>query len=595
MKKILFSSVLIAGLFLSGCSNFLEESAYSSFTKEEAYSNPTLVYLNTLASVYTAMGVQGCAYDCDFGAGGINYLSEFSSDLVIIQGRRSDWVDGGANQQIGLHTWTPSHSLFEASWNYQYQIIGLCNSSIDDLQAMIDEGGEEFLQDYIYELRAIRAYYYLNLLGMFARVPIVTSSSMSVGAVEQPERSEVYAFLRDELAEIIPHLSDQEGVSGSGEYYGRMNKATGYMMMAKLAANAAVWSQDVWNDGKFTGGIDAVGQTVTDLGKAQMITLDGTERNAWETVIYCQEQLAAMGYALNPDDHENFTTNNSSSVENIFVRPNNSTNYQLPQRYMAYSMHSNHTRALANATGSNGPSSSVQAALLFGLTLDENAGADVIDPTDYSNADPRWDMFFYSGPIEVDGVPVSMSSDYHDQLYYLPFAVKVDHGSPLSGSKEEYDMWCAGARIRKVEIDPAVDVFSWAFDYQEADIVVYRYADALLLAAEAKYRLGDSAGALDDINAIRNRVGATPRESVDLQTILDERGLELVWETTRRDDLIRFGMFTEPTADKYVGCPAATGAGAWTYDEVGDKLVFPIPVNVLNLNTNLTQNPGYAG
>ena len=43
MKKTLLSSIILAGLIFSSCSNFLEETAYSSFDKEEAYSNPTLV------------------------------------------------------------------------------------------------------------------------------------------------------------------------------------------------------------------------------------------------------------------------------------------------------------------------------------------------------------------------------------------------------------------------------------------------------------------------------------------------------------------------------------------------------------------------
>ena len=591
MKKTLLSSIILAGLIFSSCSNFLEETAYSSFDKEEAYSNPTLVYLNAVASVYTSMGLQGVMWDADFSGGGINYLSEYSADLGIVQGRRSDWVDGGVHQQIFLHSWTPSHNLFLDSWNYQYQVIGLCNASIDDLQAVLDEGGDEFLQDYINELRAVRAYYYMSLVNMYARIPIVTSSSMSVSDVAQSTRKEAYEFVRDELTEIIPTLSDENGVKSSSEYYGRMTKAAGYMMMARLAANAAIWSQDDWNDGRFVGGIDAVESTVTELGKQQMITLDGETRNAWETVIYCQEKLAEMGYQLNPDDHENFTTENENSVENIFVRPNNATTYQLRQRLMTYSLHSNHTGALANATGSNGPAATTYAAELFGVTYDEQT-----DVTDYSNADPRWDMFFYYGDIVVNGEPVPMSSDYKQTLSYLPYAAKIDHGSPLSGSKEEYEMWCAGARVRKVEIDPAVDQFSWAFCYQEADVVVYRYADALLLAAEAKYRLGDTGGALADINAIRNRVGAQPFSALtSIKDILDERGREMVWEPTRREDLIRYGMYTEPTRDKYKGVPTATGAGDWVDDETGYTLVFPIPVNVLNLHPNLSQNPGYGG
>ena len=293
MKKTLLSSIILAGLIFSSCSNFLEETAYSSFDKEEAYSNPTLVYLNAVASVYTSMGLQGVMWDADFGTGGINYLSEYSADLGIVQGRRSDWVDGGVHQQIFLHSWTPSHNLFLDSWNYQYQVIGLCNASIDDLQAVLDEGGDEFLQDYINELRAVRAYYYMSLVNMYARIPIVTSSSMSVSDVAQSTRKEAYEFVRDELTEIIPTLSDENGVKSSSEYYGRMTKAAGYMMMARLAANAAIWSQDDWNDGiNVIKSVNLAGKDVALFGCGDSMAYSDTFCNGMHLL---KEELEGTG------------------------------------------------------------------------------------------------------------------------------------------------------------------------------------------------------------------------------------------------------------------------------------------------------------
>ena len=59
----------------------------------------------------------------------------------------------------------------------------------------------------------------------------------------------------------------------------------------------------------------------------------------------------------------------------------------------------------------------------------------------------------------------------------------------------------------------------WAH-YTNADFVVYRYADALLLAAEAQYRLGNISEALTLVNEVRNRVNAQPRETLTLQDYL---------------------------------------------------------------------------
>lgn len=122
----------------------------------------------------------------------------------------------------------------------------------------------------------------------------------------------------------------------------------------------------------------------------------------------------------------------------------------------------------------------------------------------------------------------------------------------------------------------------------------------VLLAAEAAYRLGRTGEALDLINKVRARVGATPRTEVNIQAISDERALELMWEPTRREDLVRFGTYAEPTVDKNENTKCSQISGAdwsgktgWSPDPTGTTLVFPLPQQVLELNSNLQQNPGY--
>ena len=112
------------------------------------------------------------------------------------------------------------------------------------------------------------------------------------------------------------------------------------------------------------------------------------------------------------------------------------------------------------------------------------------------------------------------------------------------------------------------------------DIVLFRYADALLMKSEAKVRNGEDGTA--ELNAVRARVGMSPRPAT-LDNILAERLLELAWEGYRRPDLIRFGKFTRAYADR----PQLPGEAS------GFTTVFPIPLNVLSLNPLLSQNPGY--
>lgn len=75
----------------------------------------------------------------------------------------------------------------------------------------------------------------------------------------------------------------------------------------------------------------------------------------------------------------------------------------------------------------------------------------------------------------------------------------------------------------------------------ENDIVLFRYADALLMKSEAKVRNGASGD--EELNEVRSRVNASSRTAT-LENILAERQLELAWEGWRRQDLVRFGKFT---------------------------------------------------
>lgn len=113
------------------------------------------------------------------------------------------------------------------------------------------------------------------------------------------------------------------------------------------------------------------------------------------------------------------------------------------------------------------------------------------------------------------------------------------------------------------------------------DLVLMRYADILLIKAEALLRTGKPAEALPLVNAVRSRSNATPLVNLSLQNMEDERGREFIWEGTRRRDMIRFGDYF---------------TGTWKFKTAQDpptKGLYPIPSQQLIANKNLVQNPGY--
>lgn len=562
MKKVLVSSMLILGGLFSACSGFLDEDPKSKIPEEEAYKSEKLVYVNTIATIYTSFGNR--LYG---STDNVHTLQEFSSDAWILPGRQGDWVDGGKWQSLFLHNYGPGNATIKSTWNALYTIIGNCNTSIDNLETFIQAGVESYLQDYQYEARAVRAILYYHLVDLFGRVPLVTSSKTVMADVNQSSRSEVYQFIVDELTDCIPHLPSGK-CQNMGKYYGRVTKAVGYMAMAKVAINSPILSKDDWNDGSLVGGIAKVAPYVNQAGKNIKIALDGTTRDAWETVLYCQKQIEKEGYSLQPNFSQNFSKTNDSSVENIWTQPSDGTTYKVSDYNPTRTLHAAHASAYG-LQGWNGACATVEQMKVFKYGTDEQ--------------DPRMDMTFFYGPVFVDGKPIDAGLGDGAQLCYNPMDVVVDFKEDVPNQILKF----AGARMSKYEVDNTTS----SYLNHNNDKVFWRYADALLLAAEAKVRMGQSGDA--EVNEIRDRVQAGQKSNVTLQDILDERMLEFSYEGMRRQDQIRFGTYTEPTTDRYAGVHHNVATGDYVVDNTGFTTVFPIPTSVLELNTKLTQNPGY--
>jgi len=588
MKKILYSAAAVAlTMMMSGCSGFLDETPMSKFDESEAYKSSTLVYVNTVASLYNKMQSRFHVGDDDH-----NYMAEFTADILFLPGRQGDWVDGGKHQNAFLHRWDPSTDYIKNCWNNSYSDIALCNASLEKLAEIKALGTleEKVILGYEAEVRAIRAFYYYWLVNFFGNIPIVTSSQMGIGDVAQSTRSEAYAFVRDELTAIIPNLKNAKASDTGDEYYARWTKAGGYAMLARLALNAAVFSKDNWNDGSFTGGIAKTEANVTNWGKAQSITVDGKTMNAWETVIYCKDQIAALGYKLEGSFNNLFKTGNEGNKEAIMVEPFDDNVYRRGDSQIIRSLHYNHAATIGFSSW-NGTAATVNLLNIFGFedSLDKANNY----TSNVNEADPRFDISFFNGPCSVKGTIVNsgVSEKVYPEGIYVGTAARNDYSTEDYG--DDYGLYVVkwgGVRIKKFEYDPTTSGSS----YHNADRPYFRFAELLLMAAEAEYRLGNVDEATALVNQVRERATAKPVNGVDLQFILDEKARELVWETPgRRSDLVRHGLYVEPDEDKYLGVKHAVVASDWVYDATGYTNVFPIPVTVLSLNSNLKQNPGY--
>ncbi len=131
------------------------------------------------------------------------------------------------------------------------------------------------------------------------------------------------------------------------------------------------------------------------------------------------------------------------------------------------------------------------------------------------------------------------------------------------------------------------------------NIVVIRLADIILLAAEANNQLGNTTAAIAELNQIRTRAGianTTASTKSDLAlAILNERRLELVYEQTRWNDLLRAEANGTINLANLMDSQKDSQGVSLNYHINSDKhqYLFPIPTQDILLNKNLTQNPGY--
>ena len=244
-------------------------------------------------------------------------------------------------------------------------------------------------------------------------------------------------------------------------------------------------------------------------------------------------------------------------------------------------MNFDHAKGLGISIACNGPISTIQSARLWGY-----------DPDTQTAADPRMGQTVYFGLQKNksgDPIPSTNGTGFNPYIFYYPEYSRLDYQESYAGAKWDYLFTYGGPRAsRKRDWDFSVS--NPAF-YNNSDRVVWRYADVVLAAAEAYKRMGDEGKCLEMFNKIRTRAKVDNYTAVKPSDLLDERARELAWEPGRRADLVRFGMWTLPTDDKFVGVPAHSLGGKFKEDPNGVTTVYPIPLSVLQLNPNLSQNP----
>lgn len=336
-----------------------------------------------------------------------------------------------------------------------------------------------------------------------------------VDAPQQPMRN----FRNEIFREIITEIEDNMQLVQPGSSKTGVSQGMVYSLLAKLYLNHAVYTGNV-NEESWARAED-----------------------------YCDRIIDLGQYSLESDALGPFRTDNQNSPENIWVIPYHE------DTYVGFNLHMRTLHYNSNLT--------------FDMVVGPWNGFAVMEDhfETYQDDDRRKDGFLVGQQYTFNGEPIIDQGAGGIPLVFDPYIPSLVMGA---GNTPE-EIRNSGARVVKFEIAKG------ARENLSNHFPVFRYADVLLMKAEARIRQG-----LDGdtwVNLVRQRAipGAEPWTNVTLEMLLAERGRELFWEAHRRQDLIRFGEFNRTWWEK----PASPA----------ERNIFPVPQWAIDVNPNLNEEP----
>mgnify|MGYP002658141321 FL=1 len=534
----LFISAGLFAIALTGCTD-LDMSPNSQYTEDPSQNSgvdPMIVVEAKMADVYYHLA----------GTLGRRYMEAqcLASDEFTSLAFAGGYYDSGTYAHQALHCSSPN----DASIGWYDDVT----AGITKANTILEELGSGASAQMKAPARAIRAYYTWILMDNYGDTPILDKVQSEGSVVPRSSRKEVAEWIESELNDIIPALTDDV----TENTYGKPTKWMAEALLAKLYINWPVYTAE------------SVDQY--DAATAANPKLDAC-------IAACDDIINSGKFNLGSVDYlHKFSYDNGWKVEDfIYAIPYDAINRQGMQ-YARPRTFKDMKNLLPNVYGSTDKFTqsfggnmvvTPEFAKLFSLDGDIRnlsilrGDVYVRDP---KTLRPTTEPFMYKG----------------NQVHFTEniTLAKKDNTIEVGNDANAYQQGCH-----------SIKWFTTPADYnngrnQSNDLPIFRYADILLMKAEALTRQGSS-GAKALFNQIRSYAGApTIANEPTLQEIYDERGREFFDENWRRNDMIRFGHYEDEFFPHYKDFPDAN------FDK--RHRIFPVPQNTINLN-GWEQNPGY--
>ena len=536
-KKILILGIILSTSMIISCVKDLNVKPKDPNTILAGNLGDNPVYLKeTLGKIYASFIIngQGSNGGPDISAPDNDFFTTtralWNCQEITTDEAICAWGDAGI-ADLNTQTWSATNPFLTAL----YQRLSLSVTYANDFIKYTNGNTDPAVMQYNAEARFLRALAYYWDMDLFANPPFTTDAD-GVGKFfpKQIARAKLFNYIVSELHSIEDKL-------GAPKFsYPQADQAACWMLLARVYLNAEVYT--------------------------------GTAK--WDSCkIYCDKVINSGVYSLATNYRQNFSADNDGDHN--------------PEMIFAWAQDGVNTQGYVGSTfiiESSSDATFIRAERFHGLTSNTNWNG---------NRTKKQFMNILVDTIATYGdVPIPTSdstfAQSKDKRVYLKTKKSMNIPSPSSSG--DYGIGVYKFTARNTDGTQAAD---YNPAYASTDFPIFRYADALLMRAEALHRLGDDANAIVDINAVRTRAYGNASGNITVgqltdKFLLDERGREFYYEAQRRTDLVRFGKFTDGNYNwEWKG---GTLNGSNTDSHLN---IFPIPGAEVSANPNIKQNTGY--
>lgn len=545
--------------------------------------------LISMVTLCLTVGLVGCADNIDLSADGVvtgdNYFTsatDYDNALnsvynTLNPGNILLWMDAVTDDGLTTHSWNwgydfgrgngnSSSSMALSKWYYDYKSVQMANNIVNNIDKYQWPDGETDADRLrvLGEASTLRDYFYLDLVGTFGNILFYTKNPATVAEANQMTQStpkEVFDFIVKDLGNVIPGLPDEPSNKS------KIGKAAARLLRARAAAYAAGYLND---------------------------------DSYWQTVLDETAELVKTAPALASDYSALFKSGCKNLDEVILVK--------------SYSEDSQNSWGnwYNNSIGGYCVTTPVKAL----VDAYEYLGNKHVEGRPYENKDPRLYANIYVPGMKLRG------------KYYntIPNNVEERNGDTYFKSTGDYgSLQDAPVSVGDVrgeagggEWNKTPTGFTWKkyFTGDETwstwnDYVVFRYAEAYLLRAEALVETGgDEAEVKKLVKVVRDRAGNTNDIDWAVKTfyngslrdlVRNEERVEFADEAHRFFDIRRWGILLDVMNKPIQGVQWRDSNGKWQYLTPAERVAYtskdfywPIPQAEMDLSTgNLKQNDGW--